>query len=101
MIVSLTEGAPARLLEPDDFRAFKVVTAIAAGEALRLAAAEVGRLDEGGDHLWVSRTWLMIAGEAAGGADWRKGAEAMLAYADGKGWTDPETGAVRAHIKRR
>jgi len=101
MIVRISRGAGARLLEADDFGAFKVATDIPPEEraALATAAQEVGRLDGDGRHLWVSRAWLMEAGTTAAGPNWRQGAEKMLAYAESKGWTEPATGAVRAHLE--
>ena len=100
MIVELDlRGAEpeARLVDPDDFKAFKVVVAGDAptlGE--RVAGLGIVRLDE---HAWVSIDALRsLAGGAATPA-WEESLQSMIAYARSKDWVDDEVGAVRAHVE--
>lgn len=70
------------LLEPDDFRGFKVVV-----RAAEHAAVPVAVLED-------------LAGpDRAADPAWRAGLEAMLAYAAEHGWVLAD-GAIRAHVER-
>jgi hypothetical protein len=51
-----------------------------------------------GDHVWLEPSALRAAGD--GTADWNAQFDAMLRYAASKGWTDEQSGRVRAHIIR-
>lgn len=100
MIIHLTAGQPACLLDPDNFRAFKVLAepALRDGGALPAAIAGIGRLaDE--SHVWVAIERLEDLGRRFGGAGWAEGLAGMLAFARRSGWIEPGTGAVRAHIE--
>jgi hypothetical protein len=90
--------AVARLVDPDDFKAFKVVVkGDTPALAARVAALGVPRLDE---HAWVSIDALRnLAGEAATPA-WEESLTAMIDYARSKGWVDDELGAIRGHVER-
>lgn len=89
----------ARLLDPDDFKSFRVVLVDAAGpSAEELAPAGIARLDE---HAWVRIDDLRrLAGDAATPA-WEESFQSMLEFARSKGWVDDELGAVRGHVVRR
>jgi hypothetical protein len=100
VIVELDLGGgrvAARLLEPDDFRAFKAVL-LEAGTPLaeRLASAGIARVEE---HVWVRIDALReLAGERATPA-WEASLAGMIEFARSRGWVDDELGAVRAHVE--
>jgi hypothetical protein len=50
------------------------------------------------DHVWIRESWLKSQG-LIHGEEWARQLDAMLAYADRKGWRD--AGTVRAHIEIR
>ena len=53
------------------------------------------------DHQWLSIDALRAAGAArAAAADWPGQFDGMIAYATGKGWTNPDGSLVAAHIER-
>jgi len=88
----------ASLLQPDDFKAFKVVVR-GDGPSLgeRSAVAGIARVDE---HAWVRVDALHELAGPAATPEWRASLEGMLEYARSKGWVDDELGAVRAHVER-
>lgn len=86
-----------QLDEPDVFTSFKVV--VEPGTDPATAITPYGRLDDTGEHAFVTRAGLeALAGDRASDADWQSSLDAMLGYADSKGWTD-DSGAVRAHLE--
>ena len=42
---------------------------------------------------------LRMAGDLAGDSEWLAGFEAMVAYAQSKGWVRESDGAIQAHIE--
>ncbi len=78
--IDLRSVPPALALrEPDDFSAFSV-------RAL-------------GQHAFVDREILLaLAGDRVGDAGWVAQLDAMLGYAESRGWVDA-AGATRAHIE--
>ncbi|MFF2813567.1 hypothetical protein ACFVT2_41675 [Streptomyces sp. NPDC058000] len=90
-------GATAALVEADDFTAFSVevddgVDLRRAGELLagqvRFASAQ---------QAWVDRDWLVRTGGFASGPA-AEAFAAMVAYAARKGWVDPGTHEIAAHV---
>jgi hypothetical protein len=92
MFIKISAATPATLEDPDNFKAFKVVTSATPPED---AFASFGRLD--GGHVWVNPAWLKANGRPDD-ANWLAGLDKMLSYAKSAGWLD-DTGAVRAHIE--
>lgn len=88
--------AALELREPGDFTAFKLVTH---GEGeLAPAIADIGRVD-GQAHVYLRPDAIrVLAGEAGNDPAWRKGFDAMLAFAREHGWIGAD-GAVRAHVE--
>jgi len=84
------------LEEARDFGGFKVVVEGGEGAPLDERLAPCGRLDHDGRHAWIAERWLRAAGPAE--PAWREQLDAMLAYADRKGWRDG-AGAIRAHLE--
>ena len=80
----------------DTLTAFKV----AAPEKLRVrldeALGPAGGFD--GEHAWISEAWLRKI-TADRPLEWGVGFEKMLAFARTKGWVDPSSGRVRAHVE--
>ena len=101
MIVEIdlrAEGAQARLVEADDFKAFKVVLR-GGGPSVadRLATVGVARLDE---HAWIRIDALRGLAGAAATPEWEESLGGMLEFARSRGWVDDEVGAIRAHVER-
>ncbi|HVW47151.1 MAG TPA: hypothetical protein VHA76_08860 [Solirubrobacterales bacterium] len=99
--VELGRGpAGVSLVEPDVFDRLAVVVAGGGSRAdLERATAAVGALDDDGEHLFIGRGELRsLAGERAISPIWLEGFEAMVDYAESKGWVDGE-GRVRAHVE--
>ena len=98
MIVELDlsgDVARARLLEADDFKAFKVVVQ-GGGPALSSSSA-VAKVDE---HAWVRVDALRELAGTAATPEWEASLQGMLEYARSKDWVDDELDAVRAHVER-
>jgi hypothetical protein len=95
-------SAPAavRLVEPDDFRAFKILARgpASGGEPLDAAVGGFGRVS-GDGHVFVDVEALRaLAGEHGRDRGWLASLDAMLAYARARGWTD-DNGALRGHVQ--
>lgn len=93
-----TSPAALELLEAEDFKGFKVVTA--GGPAgLREALAPIGEVTDDAAHAYLRPEAVQeLPGAPVDDEAWRQGFAAMVEYAAGHGWTN-ETGAVRAHIE--
>jgi hypothetical protein len=96
--VDLAAHPPAeRLEEPEDFKGFKVVVR---GEgALDEALAPLGRVEDGTAHLRIDAV-RGLAGAHADDPAWRRSFDAMIDYAQGKGWVDERREVVQAHCER-
>ncbi len=94
MIIAIDAGGAVTLQEADNFRGFKVTSAVSGKDALAKALASVGRYD--GEHAWISRAWLEKQG-ASHGASWKAEFDKMLGYAQSKGWV--ENDSIRAHVE--
>ena len=94
MIVRV-HGEGVGLEDLDMLTEFKVVAPETLRGCIGQALAPAGRFD--GEHAWISEVWLRktTAGQPE---TWGVGFEKMLAFARVKGWFDPSTGAVRAHV---
>lgn len=102
MIIILAADSAPRLDDPDNFRAFKIVAPKDMDRAaLMRALGTLGRPDAASDdHAWIDETALRSLANRPTDKTWHDNASAMLAYARKSGWTDAETGAIRAHIER-
>lgn len=89
---------PPRLLDADDFKAFKVVVD-GPPSGLAEAIAPVGSLLESGDTMIRTEAVIELAGERARQAAWMESFEAMLAYAEKKGWLSPNRSSIQAHCE--
>jgi len=92
MIIAVDASGKVALNEADNFRGFKVVSALTdkakLGDALRAA----GRYD--GEHAWITKAWLIA--QAPKDANWRGEFDKMVAFAQSKGWVEGD--AIRAHV---
>jgi len=93
MIIAVDASGKVALNEADNFRGFKVVSALTdkakLGDALRAA----GRYD--GEHAWITKAWLIA--QAPKDANWRGEFDKMAAFAQSKGWVEGD--AIRAHVE--
>jgi hypothetical protein len=99
--VDLDSGtAGVALHEPDVFDRLAVIVEGEGSRAdLARATVGVGALDADGEHLFISRGGLRsLAGDLAISPGWLEGFDAMVGYAESKGWVDGE-GRVRAHVE--
>jgi hypothetical protein len=94
-------GSRPRLVEPEDFRAFKLLARGAEDErALDDALGELGRVVSEGGHAWLSVDGLRaLAGDRTEEQDWNDGFNSMVSYAQARGWLSSEGGEIRAHIE--
>ena len=91
-----------RLVEPADFKAFKIVIAGPRdGTGTERALSGVAEVTEDGEHAMVGIDALhRLAGVLAHDAGWQAGLGGMLDYARSKGWVDDGAQArVRAHLE--
>jgi hypothetical protein len=97
IMTDLTAHAP-RLLEPSDFKSFKVVVRGGTDEAAAERALAPVAEWLGDDHVAVSIDAVRrLAGPEADTAEWQQGFTAMLGYAESKGWIVGE--AIKAHVE--
>ena len=94
MIIEVGRSGEPRLSDVDNFRAFKVVSALT-GETRDAVLSKVGRVED--NHLWVPRAWIERHGRLDDKA-WLAGLGNMVDYAAKAGWIDAD-GAIRAHIE--
>ena len=94
MIISVDKDGAVSLLDADNFKGFKVSSAMSDKAKLGQALASAGRYD--GEHAWISRSWLVAQGKAHGPA-WQAEFDKMMAYAQSKGWVEAD--AIRAHVE--
>jgi len=94
MIVSLDEEGRLKLEDAQNLGAFSY----RAQRDSLLVSSEAVIFD--GDVAWVSeahlRQWPLLAGDV----DWQASLDGMVDFARSRGWVHPESGRIRAHIKR-
>jgi hypothetical protein len=92
-----TAPASVQLVEPDDFKSFKI---LARGDATSLAGGvtDLGRLDANGDVYVDVQALKALAGDRGQDREWLQSFDGMVAYARDHGWTD-DTGAIQAHVE--
>jgi len=98
-IITTRMGDSPTLAEPDDFRSFSVVTpGPPDAGALAQAAGSLGRA-AGDAHVFVDTAVLRaLPGARPDDEEWALSLEAMLAFANSRGWVD-DAGMVRAHVQ--
>lgn len=99
MILHLNPPADLALLEPWDFKRFKLQAPIALAEGgLATALGDLGK-PAGGDAVWISAAALRQMGPGTSDQAWQVQLEAMIEKAAKFGWVDATSGAVRAHVE--
>ncbi len=88
------------VLEPDMLRRLQVdVTGEGGDDEVAALLAPLGRREA--DHVWLDVEQLRAAAHDAGVPEgWDEQFDAMLAFAQTHGWTDPARQRVRAHLER-
>ena len=96
MIVDHSPATGLRLLEAEDFKGFKL--RLSSPVEVRPDIDGVRFVDDGNVLIGID----LVPGlpGAPDTTDWRRGYQAMIAYAAGKGWIDAATNAIRAHVER-
>ena len=96
MIVVISSEGAVTLTDPSEFRAFKVVAASDVDVDTALRRAGAGHAISG-DHVGIAGGWLLEqAGDLADQAEWRSGYDAMVSYAESKGWLQGDQ--ITAHV---
>ncbi|MFD6065142.1 PB1 domain-containing protein [Rhodococcus wratislaviensis] len=93
IITADEDGAVVTLVEPEDLRSLAASTQLvpsALDQALR--ARGIGSCD--GGHVWLKIGELRAIGPSDD--EWRQGYDAMIAYAEARGWV--ADGCVRVHL---
>lgn len=95
MIVDYTPGIGLALVEPDDFKGFKLRIA---GSEIRPAMPGVSFVDDGNVLIGIDAVRALPG--VPDTPEWRAGYQAMVDYAARKGWIDEATNTIRAHVER-
>ena len=95
MIVDYTPDTGLSLVEPDDFKGFKLRLS---GPEMRPAIPGVTFVDDGNVLIGVELVPGLPGAPATAG--WRAGYQAMVDYAAKKGWIDSASNSIRAHVER-
>lgn len=65
-----------------------------------LEAKGIGRLDpDDDDHIWISQGLVRELAEGRVTGRWGEDFDHMLAHGEKKGWYDPATGDIKAHVE--
>jgi hypothetical protein len=94
MILSLSTDNGLQIEEPLNFKAFSFHAKPDQKFSDTDAVTFVG------EFAWVAESALRNWPELAGNPQWQSGLDAMVGYAASKGWVDPVSGRIRAHIER-
>jgi len=99
MIIVVGDGPSPELIEPWDFKRFKLRAPRTLSQAdVAQKLQNIAKLASE-DAVWVQEGALRQMGEAAGDPAWQEQVTAMIAKAGAHGWVDAATGAIRAHIE--
>jgi hypothetical protein len=97
VFIHVTPDLNVALVEPQDFKRFKLVVDVARGDMTKLNAALAGIATLSAEgHAWVSEAWLRHRDPAAA---WQEGLTAMIAVAKKYGWVDEAAKTIRAHVE--
>jgi hypothetical protein len=94
VIVFLSADGQLDVEDPMNFRAFS----FRADRGRQLQDVEAVTFS--GEYAWISERHLRNWRPRAGSQEWQDGLSRMIDYARGRGWIDPDSGAIRAHIER-
>ncbi|MBT1509287.1 hypothetical protein KIP88_02120 [Bradyrhizobium sp. SRL28] len=97
MIVQYSSSDGLTLVEPEDFRNFKLVLR-GATEDRSPSIVGITFVDE--RNALISIELVPTLPGRSDGESWQKGYFAMIEAARKHGWIDAQTGAIRAHVER-
>jgi hypothetical protein len=98
----LITAAPATgvsIAEPDDTKRLAVATPLTDPEQIAAALEEVGAGQLAGQHVWLDIDFLRRTATPADPASWASEFDAMIRYADRRGWVSEDGRQVRAHVE--
>jgi len=95
MIVQYSSSSGLTLLEPDDFRNFKLLLK---GEDHAPSISGIAFIDE--RNALISIDFVSTLPGRPDGESWQKSYFAMVEAARKHGWIDLHAGAIRAHVER-
>ena len=95
MIVQYSSSGGLTLLEPDDFRNFKLLLK---GEDHSPSISGITFVDE--RNALISIDLVPTLPGRSDGESWQNGYFAMVEAARKHGWIDAQAGAIRAHVER-
>jgi len=100
MLIHVGKDLQPHLQEPEDLRSFKLVIEAQHWQlnAIRAAFAPAGKVEDE-KIAWVKESWLRSQAPTRDDPAWQEGFRKMVDYAKSKGWVDPMSGAIRAHIE--
>ena len=93
MIIQIDARTGVTILDPDDFKRFEATLSGDVAPAASLLRDKV-EIDGAPQHVWVLESWL----REALGAGRAAALDAMIRYAESKGWRRASPPAIRAHI---
>lgn len=98
MIIRVDLASGASLEDEATFTAFHAVSSTDDNGIVGAAMGAAGHAADEPGHVWVSVDWIRSA--ADGDAVWVAGFDAMVGYAESKGWTNEAGSHIKAHLER-
>ncbi len=98
MVIVIREGAKVEIEDPADTKSFKVVAEVADERMARSAIEAVGRWEDR-DTAWIAVAAVRELAATEVSSDWEGEFEAMLDFAQAKGWLDEDRSEIQAHIE--
>lgn len=96
MIVDYAPNQGLSLVEAEDLKGFKF--RLRGTTETRPAIAGITFADD--DHVFIGVDTVKSLPGAPDSPEWLGGFQKMIDYAATKGWIDPSTNAIRAHVER-
>jgi hypothetical protein len=96
MIVDFSPSGGLRLVEPDDFKSFKL--RLRGTSEARPEIPSVTFVDDANVQIAVDAVASLPGAPST--PEWKTGFDRMIDHAADKGWIDPATNAIRAHVER-
>jgi hypothetical protein len=95
MIVAHAPGTGLTLVDPNDFKGFKLRIS---GDEARPSMPGVSFVDDGNVLIGIDAVRALPG--VPDTPEWRASFQAMVDYAARKGWIDEATHSIRAHVER-
>jgi hypothetical protein len=97
MIINVDLSAGASVDDPAVFTAFNAISSTDDKDAVGAAMGVAGHAADDAGHVWVSAEWIRAT--VAGDGEWLAGFDAMVAFAESKGWMNEAGTHIKAHIE--